>query len=324
MVAGRLRLRLFSHDEMVLMPGEVVQLLRHHKMMGLYLSGIIAVILMNWDNRLPGSSLELHAPPLIGAVLAGGLVPVLALLRADRLARRGREVVVSASRLFLMVALLGFAGHTLMAVPLGVASVSSFHEAVLDIASVYVLAEIIGGLAVHFVVPSLLKDLRPIAHAPAVLASAQANASPPSTGMLSSGTAGGSGPAAYAIVPPGPALSSGPRPAQVRVANRLFDAEDIVLVQAERTHVWLTTTAGRQILPGPFSAVVVQMPPELGQQVSRADWVANAAVVAVQREGRDVVLLCRDGQTLRVASARQAKLRDWFDQFSEEPRHAAQ
>ena len=76
MVAGRLRLRLFSHDEMVLMPGEVVQLLRHHKMMGLYLSGIIAVILMNWDNRLPGSSLELHAPPLIGAVLAGGLVPV--------------------------------------------------------------------------------------------------------------------------------------------------------------------------------------------------------------------------------------------------------
>ena len=160
MVTGRLRLRLFSHDEIALMPGEVAQLLRHRSLMAFYLSGIIALIWLNWDQRVPGLPLELHAPPQIGAVLAGGLVPALGLLWADRRARRGHDVVVSASRLFLCAAILGFAGYTFLAVPLGVAPMPSVQEAVLDIAFNYLLAEIIGGLAVHFIVPPLLTELR--------------------------------------------------------------------------------------------------------------------------------------------------------------------
>lgn len=315
MVAGRLRLRLFSHDEMVLVPGEVVQILRHRNMMAFYLTGIIALIWLNWDNRLPGLSLELHAPPQIGAVLAGGLVPALGLLWADRLARRGRDVVVSASRLFLLAAVLGFAGYNLMAVPMGLSPMPSLQHAVLDIAFNYVLAEIIGGLGVHFVAPPLLRELRRFAPAPPATVSSAL----PSLVV------------ARPLASPLPAVRAveaapdiEPKQTQVRVANRLFDADEIVLVQAERTHVMLTTTGGRQILPGPFSAVVAQMPPELGQQVSRGDWVATAAVLAVQREGRDVVLLCRNGQSVRVATSRQAKLRGWFDLFTEEPRHAAQ
>ena len=54
-----------------LMPGEVAQLLRHRSLMAFYLSGIIALIWLNWDQRVPGLPLELHAPPQIGAVLAG-------------------------------------------------------------------------------------------------------------------------------------------------------------------------------------------------------------------------------------------------------------
>ena len=143
MVTGRLRLRLFSHDEIALMPGEVAQLLRHRSLMAFYLSGIIALIWLNWDQRVPGLPLELHAPPQIGAVLAGGLVPALGLLWADRRARRGHDVVVSASRLFLCAAILGFAGYTLLAVPLGVTPMPSVQETVLDIAFNYLLAEII-------------------------------------------------------------------------------------------------------------------------------------------------------------------------------------
>lgn len=324
MVAGRLRLRLFSHDEMILMPGEVAQILRHRKMMAFYLSGIVALIWLNWDNRIPGSSLEIHAPPQIGAVLAGGLVPALGLLWADRVARRGRDVVVSASRLFLLAAALGFAGYSLMAVPLGVTPMPSVQEAVLDIAFNYVLAEIIGGLAVHFVAPSLLQELRRFADVPVVPTVVGSSPPPHPAGMPSFGKDVASGPVPAAVAPVEPVLTDGSRKAVVRVANRLFDAGEILWVQAERTHVMLTTSGGRQILPGPFSAVVAQMPPELGQQVSRADWVATAAVLAVQREGRDVVLLCRDGQSVRVAASRQAKLRDWLDLLTEEPRHAAQ
>ena len=319
MVAGRLRLRLFSHHEMILMPGEVVQILRHRKMMAFYLSGIIALIWLNWDQRVPGASLELHAPPQIGAVLAGGLVPALGLLWADRLARRGREVVVSASRLFLMAAVLGFAGYNLLAVPLGVSAMPSLQHAVLDIAFNYVLAEIIGGLGVHFVAPPLLRELRRFAPASAAVVTPAAPVSTDARPLVQGVDLGGILTEAQPA-----AVEAKPKQTQVRVANRLFDAAEILLVQAERTHVILTTARGRQILPGPFSAVVAQMPPALGQQVSRADWVATEAVRAMRRDGRDLILLCRDGQSLRVATSRQAKLRDWCDQFSEEPRHAAQ
>ncbi|OYU19030.1 MAG: hypothetical protein CFE34_07480 [Rhodobacteraceae bacterium PARR1] len=320
MVTGRLRLRLFSHDEIVLMPGEVVQVLRHRLMMTFYLIGVLALIWLNWDTRVPGLSLEVHAPPQVLAVLAGGLVPALGLIWADRRARRGADVVISASRLFLCAAVLGFAGYTVLAVPLGVTPMPSIQEAVLDIAFNYVLAEIIGGLAVHFIAPPLLTELRRFATSSvAPLPSAvQTNA------MLERLAAD---PTLGQPVTPGSAVTpeSAPAPnqAQVRVANRLFDAGDILLVQAERTHVILTTARGKQILPGPFSAVVVQIPPELGQQVSRADWVATSAVDAIRREGRDMMLLCRDGQELRIAASRQTKLRDWFDQFSEAPHQAA-
>ncbi len=318
MVTGRLRLRLFSHDEIALMPGEVAQLLRHRSLMAFYLSGIIALIWLNWDQRVPGLPLELHAPPQIGAVLAGGLVPALGLLWADRRARRGHDVVVSASRLFLCAAILGFAGYTLLAVPLGVAPMPSVQEAVLDIAFNYLLAEIIGGLAVHFIVPPLLTELRRFSSPAGVSPPAARSVPAPESARTLAATA------AAAVAPKSPPVPAkvplpvpDPRPAQVRVANRLFDAAEIILVQADKTHVALTTTRGRQILPGPFSAVVAQIPPGLGRQVSRADWVATSAVRAVRREGRDMLVLCRDGQQVRIAASRQAQLRDWFDRFAE-------
>lgn len=307
MVAGRLRLRLFSHDELVLMPGEVVRLLRHRKMMAFYLCGIIALIWLNWDQRMPGASLELHAPPQIGAVLVGGMVPVLGLLRADRMARRGHDLVVSASLLFLLATILGFASYSLLAVPLGLTPLPSLQHALTDIAFNYVMAEIIGGLAVHFIAPALLRELRHFSPAPdAVIPSAApvSDASRQSAPSVKRETQ----PAVRELEP---------KQTQVRVANRLFEAGDILLIQAERTHVVLTTAGGRQILPGPFAAVVAQMPVSLGQQVSRSDWVATSAVLEVQRQGRDVVLLCQYGHSVRVATSRQAKLRDWLDRLAE-------
>lgn len=329
MMAGRLRFRLFSHDEIVLMPGEVVQILRHRSMTVFSFVGLLVLIWLNWDDRAPGLTLELHAPPQIGAVLAGAFVPILVLLRADRRARRGADVVVHASRWFLAAAALGFAAYNLLAIPLGIAPVPSISHAVLDIAFNYVMAEIIGGLAVHFVVPRLLTEMRRFVDPPvAGLSNGQRPADRMSASALpvTSKLSAASDTVAFVAAEGAEEAPSAPlqRPAQVRVANRLFDAGEILLVQADGTHVVLTTVRGRQILPGPFAAVVAQMPPELGQQINRGDWVATTAVQSVQREGRDVLLQCRGGQILRVAASRHAKLRDWFDLISLEQRHAAQ
>lgn len=328
MMAGRLRMRLFSHDEIVFMPGEVEKILRHRLMTGFSFIGILLLIWVNWDKRAPGLPLELHAPPQIAAVLSGALVPILVLLRADRLARRGADVVVHASRWFLAAAALGFAAYNLFAVPLGVSPLPSLSHAVLNIAFNYVLAEIIGGLAVHFVAPPLLTELRRFSNPPMHAPSTLSQPSPlPSTGMA--GALNASEPLMGAAMAKGEttldaAQAPVQRPSQVRVANRLFEVKDILIVQAEGTHVVLTTAQGKQILPGPLSSVVAQLPAEVGRQVSRSDWVATSAVQSVRRDGRDLLLHCREGQTLRVTASRQAKLRDWLDLFTEGQRHAAQ
>jgi hypothetical protein len=303
MSTGLLRLRLFSQDELILRPGEVGLVLRQRVMMVFYLVGVALLIWLNWDDRTGDMPLELHAAAQVAGVVLGGLVPVLGFLIADRRARRGTDVVLPASRLFLAAAALGFAGYNLLAVPLGITEQPSLAHAVVDIAFNYVLAEILGGVAVHFIVPAALAELR----GPGEAAAAEPPpAEPPATAED------------VAAVTPLPL-----RAPVVRVANRVFAPEDIVLLQADGPHVVLTLRRGQQTLPGPFSAVVAQMPAGLGQQVSRSEWVATVAVEAVCRDGRDVVLRLSDGQEIRIASTRQAKLQGWLEMLMVQDRQEA-
>lgn len=303
MSTGLLRLRLFSQDELILHPGEVGLVLRQRVMMLFYLFGVVLLIWLNWDERTARMPLELHAAAQVVGVVLGGFVPVLGFVLADRRARQGKDVILPASRLFLAAAVFGYAGYNLFAVPLGIAEQPSVSHAVMDIAFNYLLAEILGGIAVHFIAPAALAELR-------------GSGSLPSTGVPSAAPTS-------ATDEEGSVTALPLRAAHVRVANRVFAPEDIVLLKADGPHVVLTLRRGQQTLPGPFSAVVAQMPPGLGQQVSRSEWVATVAVECVSREGRDIVLRLSDGQESRIASTRQAKLQGWLATLMAQERQEA-
>jgi hypothetical protein len=284
MVQGQVRLRLFNQDEVVLAPDEVFALLRHRTAMLAYFGAAVILVLLNWDG--PGAAdlpLELRMAAQLGGVLIGMGALVAGLALANRKARRGQDVVVRASRLFLLAATLGLMSSSLLHASLGIKPLPSLSAAAADIAFNYLLAEILGGLSAHFVAPVVLAELRAKTAAP----------------------------------PQGPTRLERPdgiRP--VRVANRQFHPADILRLRAERTHVVLTTREGRQTLPGPFSAVVAQMPPDLGQQISRADWIATSAVREMRQDGRDTLIYLQDNEVLRIPASRRAKLGQWLSDLS--------
>lgn len=285
-VQGQVRLRLFNQDEVILHPDEVFALLRHRISLMACLGAAVVLVVLNWDGPGPVDlPLETRLAAQLAGVMLGLGVMATGLALAKRRARRGQDVIVRASRLFLLAATLGLMASSVVHAWLGIKPLPTVPQAVADIAFNYLMAEILGGVGVHFVAPLVLAELR-------AKALPTAETAPPAD-------------------PPEPEVHPN-RVQSVRVANRQFRPDDILRLRAERTHVVLTTRDGQQILPGPFAAVVAQMPPELGQQISRADWIATSAVREMRQDGRDMLIFLQDDEVLRIPAARQARLRPWL------------
>lgn len=89
-------------------------------------------------------------------------------------------------------------------------------------------------------------------------------------------------------------------------------ADDILRLEASGNYVTVVTRKGRELVPGPFSAVVAQMPPMLGRQVQRSHWVALDAIEGVKRQGRDVWLHMACGALVPVSAAQKSEVLGWL------------
>jgi hypothetical protein len=100
----------------------------------------------------------------------------------------------------------------------------------------------------------------------------------------------------------------------VAPANRLgFPAAEVLRLEASGNYVTVVTRKGRSLLPGPFAAVVAQMPAGLGRQVQRSHWVSLAAVEGVRRKGREMWLQVADGALVPVSTASRAEVQAWLE-----------
>lgn len=92
-------------------------------------------------------------------------------------------------------------------------------------------------------------------------------------------------------------------------------AHDTLLhIEAQGNYVAIITDTGMIEAPGPFSALVEQLPPHIGLRVHRSHWVARRAVLHHRRSGRDLVLDLSYGGVAKVALPRQAEVIDWLAQ----------
>lgn len=72
------------------------------------------------------------------------------------------------------------------------------------------------------------------------------------------------------------------------------------------------TDSGVVEVPGPFSALLEQMPEGIGYRIHRSHWVARRAVLGHRRAGRDILLDLVEGGSAPVALPRHREVLDWL------------
>lgn len=88
----------------------------------------------------------------------------------------------------------------------------------------------------------------------------------------------------------------------------------VLRLEARGNYVAVVTRTATRLVPGPFAAVMAQMPQDGGQRVHRSHWVARHAVLSHRRIGRDLQLQMLDGAVVPVASSRACAVQAWLAQ----------
>lgn len=111
-----------------------------------------------------------------------------------------------------------------------------------------------------------------------------------------------------------------PQGAMLQAGNLRLPAASVLHMQAQGNYVVIHSDSGTHQVPGPFSALVAQLPDGLGALVHRSEWVASRAVTSARRERRSTLLGLSTGQTVRVAATRTGPMRDWLASLTDPPR----
>lgn len=104
---------------------------------------------------------------------------------------------------------------------------------------------------------------------------------------------------------------------RIEIKGQLLRPGDILRVAAEGNYIRVVTNGRQHFLPGPFGPVIEALPPDLGVQVSRSDWVAAAGVAGLRKAGRDIAVEMIDGTTVRVAQSRRKAVTEWVQSLGQ-------
>ena len=100
--------------------------------------------------------------------------------------------------------------------------------------------------------------------------------------------------------------------AVLRAGGKTVDLGALLHIAAQGNYVTIVTDDSQYEVPGPFSALLEQIPQQLGLRVHRSHWVARRAVVAHRRRGREMLLDLTYGGVATVALPRQEAVLDWL------------
>lgn len=294
-----IRFRMLTLDEVHFRRGEVLKV-AFHPLMLLFYAAFVALISLLDTNDTWGIVPERYDAVVYAAgTLAGAAFIILFLRLAEQKGRRGRTVTVRGTPVFLAAALVGLLTSEMVVFAMMGSSEMRLLHAVILVLFYYGLIELTMAFATAYIMPRALRQIR---------------ARAPATDEAAARTDTRTRPANLTVVPAGRRVAVLPtRPAtSVHVGTARYRVAEVRRVEAEGNYVRVVTAGTRKLLPGPFSRVVAQLPETAGQLVSRSCWVAEGAIVAHRREGRDLFLHLEDGAEVRVAAARRETITDWI------------
>lgn len=293
MMKTGLYLRLFSQDVVCFQRYELLRAMIHRYVIGYIVLVGMVISLLDLRGSIqplpPVASVIVHSISMIVATTVH-----LAMVTWKEWRHDGRfPLVVNASPILLVGTFAGvMCAEAISRIWLGLPGLALGQIVVLWIFH-YFLAELFVGLVMLLVVPKVLSDLRgvPIRSVEDSHRNTQ-DSLPPDTVLRTQAS----------VVPD-----------WVEIGGKRIAVSDLLHIEAEGNYIRVTTAQKRLYLPGPFGPVAEALPPELGLRVSRSDWVARAAVVALRRQGPEVRLTLTNGSEVAVPKNRRKAVLQWFE-----------
>ena len=273
-----LNVRLINGDTLRFRRFELWRVLMHRYLVASYLVIAILLTLADPSGQQVSTPLRLrslvYGIGMISSVVCLGVITAgIEILRGGR----GRPVEIHGSPVVFLAAAVALGATQLAA--LAVVPTHVVHLKVFLILTVfyYVLTEVLIQLAVWLALDRILTELR----------------SQPEGAAASGPAAPGAG-------------------AVVLAGGMSFASGDIRHMEARGNYVAIHTDSGVVEVPGPFSALLEQMPEGIGYRIHRSHWVARRAVLGHRRAGRDILLDLVEGGSAPVALPRHREVLDWL------------
>lgn len=272
-----LHIRLINGDTLRLRRFEVGRVLMHRYLMAVYL--VLAVVLSLADPSGQAVSTPLRLRSLVYVI---GLTSTILCLGATCMAfemlrgGKGKPVVVHGSLIMLFTAAVALGASQIAAVAVVPTHVVQTKVFLILVVFYYVLTEVMIQLVAWLLMDRILSELRDRSD----------GAAADDTQRAANGT-----------------LAAG---------GRVFDMVEILHLEARGNYVAVHTDSGVTEVPGPFSALLEQMPDRLGLRIHRSHWVARRAIVGSRKQGRDLLVDLVHGGAAPVALPRQREVMDWL------------
>jgi DNA-binding LytR/AlgR family response regulator len=109
-----------------------------------------------------------------------------------------------------------------------------------------------------------------------------------------------------------PTETRGKKTAGIRFLSRLPDhlGADLLYLQMEDHYLRATTASGTGLILIRFRDALIELSDYEGMQVHRSWWVARNAVTRLNKQGRKIELLMKDGTTIPVSAAYRKQVED--------------
>lgn len=272
-----LHVRLINGETLRLRRFEIGRVLMHRYLVATYL--VIAMILTFADP----SAQQVSAPLRMRSVVYGiGMISTVFCLGAictiAEMVRggRGRPVEIHGSVVMFVTSILALAATQVVAIAVVPTHVVQMKVFLILAVFYYVLTEVLIQLAVWLLLDRILAEIR---------------ARPEDAGTP---------------------VAEGEALAQLQAGGRVFEAAAVLHLEARGNYVAIHSDSGVTEVPGPFGALLDQMPDGLGLRIHRSHWVARRAITGQRKVGRDVLVDLSHGGSAPVAIPRQREVLDWL------------
>ncbi len=177
-----------------------------------------------------------------------------------------------------------------------------------------VLTELVGALVMTFFLPTILTDIR-LPPRPEPRDTRLALAEPASVGSPVLGLDIDDAPATGPEV--GPATPPGARgAAEVVIGGKKVPKHQLRVIRAAGNYLDVTLQADKLFVQATMRSVLQQMEGSDGLLLHRSLWLAVGELESFQRQGVDILVHTRDGETVKTARSRQSEVLAWLKQHA--------